>query len=202
MANVNKVNGFRPVGSLTGAPYNGSVTRYVVAAADTTALFVGDLVSLDGSTGTGDYLGVRGVTQGVTATNAALVGAIVGFDISVTNLDTPQYRAASTQRGVWVADDPNAYFVAQEDGDTDPLEMTDAGLNVQFIVAAGSTITGASGMQIDSTTHTTVSTTPLKLVGPLLVTDNELTSAGQAYTRWVVKINNHQLASGTGTAGV
>lgn len=200
MANVNKVNGFRPVSSLTGAPYTGSVTRYVVAAADTTALFVGDLVKFAGTTGTGDYAGIRGVTQ--AAASDAVIGAIVGFDVSVTNLDTPQYRAASTQRGVWVADDPNAYFVAQEDGVTTPIALADVGLNVNFVVAAGSTVTGASGMQIDSNTTTTTATMTLKLVAPLPVSDNELTTSGQSYTRWIVKVNNHQLGASTGTAGV
>jgi hypothetical protein len=200
MANVNRVNGFQPVKTITGAPWNGQSTKYVVAAADTTALFVGDLVKLAGTTGTGDYLGIRGVTQ--AAAGDACVGVVVGFDVNVNSLDTPQYRTASTQRGVMVVDDPNVLFVAQEDGDTDPLEMADAGLNVNFIVAAGSTVTGASGMQIDSNTETTLATMVLKLIEPLQVSSNELTAAGQSYTRWVVKINNHQLASGTGTQGV
>lgn len=200
MANVNRVNGFRPVGSVTGAPYTGKITRYCVAAADSTILAKGDLVKLGGTTGTGDLAGIRGVTR--AAAGDAIVGPIVGFDISVTNLDIPQVRAASTQRAVFVADDPNAYYVAQEDGDTTPIAMADVGLNVNFIVAAASTITGASGMQIDSTSVSTTATLPLKLVAPLAAVDNELTTSGQSYTRWVVKANNHQLGASTGTAGV
>jgi hypothetical protein len=200
MANVNKVNGFRPVKSLTGAAWNDQATKYVVAAADTTALFVGDLVKLSGATGTGDYLGIRGVTQ--AAASDALVGVVVGFDVIPDALNTPQYRAASTQRGVMVVDDPTALFVSQEDGATTPIAMADVGLNVNFVVAAGSTVTGASGMQIDSNTTTTTATMSLKLIEPLAVSDNELTTSGQSYTRWVVKINNHQLAASTGTAGV
>lgn len=200
MANTSRVNGFQPVKDLNGAPWNGQATRYVVAAADTTALFVGDLVKLAGTTGTGDYLGIRGVTQ--AAASDALVGVVVGFDIVPDSLNTPQYRAASTQRGVWVVDDPNALFVAQEDGASTPIAMADVGLNVNFVVAAGSTVTGASGMQIDSNTTTTTATMSLKLIEPLLVSNNELTTSGQSYTRWVVKINNHQLSAGTGTAGV
>lgn len=200
MANVNRVNGFQPAKTITGAPWNGQATKYVVAAADTTALFVGDLVKLSGATGTGDYLGIRGVTQ--AAASDAVVGVVVGFDIVPDSLNTPQYRAASTQRGVMVVDDPNVLFVAQEDGVTTPIAMADVGLNVNFIVAAGSTVTGASGMQIDSNTTTTTATMTLKLIEPLLVSNNELTTSGQSYTRWVVKINNHQLGASTGTAGV
>lgn len=200
MANVNRVNGFRPVKDLSASPWNGQVTRYVVAAADSTILAVGDLVKFAGTTGTGDYLGIRGVTR--AAASDALVGAIVGFDVVPDSLNTPQVRAASTQRGVFVVDDPSALFVAQEDGDTTPIAMADVGLNVNFIVAAASTVTGASGMQIDSNTTTTTATMSLKLIEPLAVSDNELTTSGQSYTRWVVKINNHQLSAGTGTAGV
>jgi len=200
MPNVNRVNGFQPAKTLTGAPWNGQATRYVVAAADTTALFVGDLVKLSGATGTGDYFGIRGVTQ--AAAGDAVVGVITGFDIVPDALNTPQLRAASTQRGVFVVDDPTVLFVAQEDGDTTPIAMASVGLNVNFIVAAGSTTTGASGMQLDSNTVTTTAAMTLKLIEPLLTPSNELVTNGQANTRWVVKINNHQLAGGTGVAGV
>jgi len=200
MPNVNRVNGFRPISSLTGAPYTGKITRYVVAAADSTILAKGDLVKLSGATGTGDFAGLRGVTR--AAAGDAIVGPIVGFDVNVNNLDVPQVRAGSTQRAVFVADDPAAFYVAQEDGDTTPIAMADSGLNVNFIVAAASTITGASGMQIDSNTVSTTATLPLKLMSPLLSPDNELVTSGQAFTRWVVKPNNHQLAASTGTAGV
>lgn len=197
MANTSRVNGFKPVKYMNGAPYNGQCTMYYVPASDNTAIFVGDLVKL-GSTPDGS--GVRGVTQ--AAASDACIGVVVGIVPSMTNLDTPQYRAASTAAYVLVADDPNIIFEAQEDGDTDPLEMVDAGLNVNFVVGSGSTTTGASGMQIDSNTEATGATLPLKLLQPVQRPDNELVSAGQAYTRWLVKINNHQLGSHTGTAGV
>lgn len=197
MANEARVNGFKPVKYLNGAPYNGQCTMYSVAATDGTALFVGDLVKLDG---TADVNGIRGVVQ--AAASDACIGVVVGVVPSMTALDTPQYRAASTARYVLVADDPNIIFEAQEDGDTDPLEMVDAGLNVNFVVGAGSTTTGASGMQIDSNTEDTTATLPLKLIEPVQRPDNELVATGQANTRWLVKINNHQLGSHTGTAGV
>jgi hypothetical protein len=197
MANTSRVNGFRPVKYLNGAPWNGQVTRYSIPASDGTALFVGDLVK---ASATADSEGVRGVIQ--AAASDAVLGVVVGFESSMTNLDTPQYRVASTLRYALVVDDPNVIFEAQEDGATDPLEMVDAGLNVDFVVGAGSTTTGASGMQIDSNTEAVSATLPLKLLEPVKRPDNELVAAGQAYTRWLVKINNHQLGSHTGTAGV
>jgi len=199
MANTNKVNGFRPVRYLNGAPWNGQANKYVIPAGNGTATFIGDLVKADA---TGDDAGYQTVVQ--AAASNAVLGVIVGMEVTPGSLDTPQYRAASTRRVVWVADDPNLIFEAQEDGDTDPLETTDIGLNINVVVGAGSTVTGASGMQIDSDTAATTATLPLRLMGVVQRPDNEnvLSAGGQAYTRWEVKINNHQLGSSTGVAGV
>lgn len=199
MANTNKVNGFRPVRYLNGAPWNGQANKYVIPAGNGTATFIGDLVKADA---TGDDAGYQTVVQ--AAASNAVLGVIVGMEVTPGSLDTPQYRAASTRRVVWVADDPNLIFEAQEDGDTDPLETTDIGLNINVVVGAGSTVTGASGMQIDSDTAATTATLPLRLLGLVQRPDNEnvLSAGGQAYTRWEVKINNHQLGSSTGVAGV
>jgi hypothetical protein len=197
MANVNRVDGFGPVKYNNGAPWNGACHLYSVAAADTTALFIGDLVKLDG---TADANGVRGVTQ--AAASNAVIGAVVGFLVDYTNINAAPYRLASTARYALVVDDPNVLFEAQEDGDTDPLEMVDAGLIVKLVVGAGNTTRGVSVMKIDSNTEATGATLPLKLIQPVKRSGNELVAAGQAYTRWLVKINNHQLAAHTGTAGV
>jgi hypothetical protein len=199
MANVNKVNGFKPFRYMSGAPYNGAFTKYVVPSGDGTALFVGDVVKADS---TGDLAtGLRTVIRGTAG--AAMVGVVVGFEPDPASLNTPQYRAASTRRIVYVADDPNLLFVAQEDGDTTPIAVASIGLNVSLIsTSGGNTTTGASGMQLDSNTVNTTADLEFKIMGVVQSPDNELVTSGQAYTRWIVKPNNHQLASHTGTAGV
>lgn len=191
MANVDRVNGFAPVKHLTGAPYNGARTAYSVLAGDSTALFVGDLVKLAGSA---DTNGLRSVAQ--AAAGDPVVGVVVGFDVDPTNLNTPQYRAASTARVVYVADDPSIIFEAQAD---DALAAADHGLNVNFVVGAGSTLTGASGMEVDSSTKATTAALPLKFIGWSNKQGNETNAANN---KVLVKINNHQLGSHTGTAGV
>lgn len=195
MANVSRVNGFRPFRYFSGAPYNGKLTRYITDGA--TDLFVGDLVKL---TTTGTTSGLRTIAQ--AAASDAVVGVVVGFQPDYANLNAAPYRVASTTRIAFVVDDPEVLFVAQEDGAVDPLESLDLGLNVNFVVGSGSTTTGQSGMQIDSDTHATSAVLPLKLIEVLQAPDNEFPVGGQAYTRWVVKINNHQLGQSTGTAGV
>ena len=201
MANTNRVNGFRPVKHLNGSPYNGAFNKYVVVAADATAIYVGDLVKTDGA---GDLTtGLPTVTR-AAATNVVR-GAVVGFEHDPTALDTPgpQRRAASTRRIVYVCDQPDVIFEAQEDGDTTPIAVASIGLNASLIsTSGGDTLTGASGMQIDSSSASTTATLELKLLGVVQRADNELVTAGQAYTRWLVMINAHELNSGTGSAGV
>lgn len=210
--------GFFPLRYLNGAPWNGQCRKYIVPAGDSTALFVGDLVKMETS---GDSAtGLPTVTQ-ATATGA-VVGAVIGFEPVTTtfdsgsstghgavSLDVPLYRAASTRRIVLVADDPNLLFYAEEDQAGTPLTAAMVQSNADIIVAAGSTLTGASGMQIDSSTQTTTATLPLRIMSLLQQENNNiytsaLNSSSTIYrkTLWVVKINNHQLASGTGVAGL
>lgn len=112
MPNINKVNGFRPLRYLNGAPYNGAQTRYFAVAAEAGNIFVGDLVKLSGAAVVTNP-GQRAVI--VAVAGDATLGAVTGFDIAVTNLDTPQFRTTLTARQVFVVDDPNIFFVAQED---------------------------------------------------------------------------------------
>lgn len=195
MANVDRKFGFRPIKYLNGAPYNGAVTLYYVRAADGTALFNGDLVKLDGGS---DSNGIRSVTQATAA--GAVLGAVVGFAVNPLNLNIDgTYRAASTARYVLVADDPNILFETQEDAVGGALASDSVGLNADFIVGSGSTTTGQSGMQLDTSTAATTATLPLKIIEFSQRVDNEV---GSANAKVVVKLNNHQLNASTGTAGV
>lgn len=194
MANVNRVNGFRPVKHLNGSPFNGQVNTYFVRAADATALFVGDLVKLDGGS---DAKGVRSVTQATAS--AASCGVVVGFAFDPLDLNTPQYRRASTARYALVADSPDLILEVQEDAVGGALASDSVGLNSDIIVGSGSTTTGTSGMQLDTSTAATGATLPLKIVGFSTAQDNEV---GNALAKVLVTINNHQFGSSTGTAGV
>jgi hypothetical protein len=206
MANTDRPNGFQPLRYMNGAPYNGAVRRYVIPSTDATATFVGDLVKITSLGDAAEATGLMSVAQ--AAASDSVVGAVVGFEPAINPngagpaLDVPLYRAASTRRVALVADDPNILFVAQEDGVSDPIEMIDVGANINFVVGTGSTVSGASAMELDSDTHATTSSLTLKLMGFLNTPDNEWVSNGQANTRWVVKINNHQLGSGTGSVGL
>jgi hypothetical protein len=205
MANVSRVNGLRPVKHIDGSPWNGQLNRYFVAAADGTAIFQGDLVTLAATSDTQGQTVIPGVpsiggTQGVTkaAVVAApeavpCVGVACGFSINPLNLNSPQYRAASTAMYVLVSDAPDTVYEVQSSA-----ILTDFNLNTLWADAGGSTVTGQSGITVGVTAGTSAATT-LKLVGASQKVDNDITSVN---AKVLVVINNHQYAGGTGTAGV
>lgn len=199
MANISRVNGFRPLKYLNGAAWNGQATLYFIPSGDGTATFVGDLVKLettgDPAASGGNAYGVGSVIQ-AAATNA-VVGAVVGFLPLQTNLNSPQYRLASTGRYCWVVDDPNVLFEAQTSNGT--AVLGDVNNNCNIAVAAGSTSTGQSGMTIDIGTVANTATFPVRIIQFSQRADNDTTAAA---AKLVVKLNNHQLGSSTGVAGV
>lgn len=123
MANSNKINGFSPVGYLSGAAYTGAARMYAVPTADTTASYaIGDVVrSLGGS----DANGVPYVIKIPAAEGQAFVplGVIVGISVADASVSLQASALDLTQafilkgtrtadRYVYVADDPNLLFVA------------------------------------------------------------------------------------------
>lgn len=205
MASVSRINGLSPVKYQTGSAYNGQANVYFVPAATGGDIMVGDVVKLAGDARAPS--GVPTVARHAGGATEAAVGVVVGILFSgmgdtqnvppVTDLNTPVYRRASTDRYLLVADDPTLVFEAQTSGAT--LASADVGLNTGLTVTAGSTASGASGMTIDLATKAATATLPLKLVGFPARVDNNI---GDAFTRAYVVINNHQYKSGTGTAGV
>jgi len=214
MANVSRVNGFRPVKHVDGSPWNGQVNRYFAAASDATAIYNGDLVKLStasdtaGQTvipGVGAIGGTQGIAKFVAGTDTAAVGVAVGFMIIPTNLNSPQYRLASTAMYVLVADQPDIVYEVQVDGTTYPSGSAGiigaAGFNKNYNVsdAGGSATTGLSGEQVLTSSAATTATLPLKAVGAVQKVDNDITAVN---AKILVVINNHQYSGGTGTAGV
>ena len=148
MANVDRVNGFKPVGHLVTGSYNGQSRAYSVAADYATALFVGDPVKLSGTSNTDGIAEVQ--LAEVNATT--IVGIIVGFDVLAPSGATehPGYHPASTAGIVQVCDDPFTIYEVQEDGDGGAMAITAVGETCNHVNAGGSTTTGASGAELDS----------------------------------------------------
>ena len=209
MASVSRINGFRPVKTITGAPYNGQGNVYFVPASDATVIMVGDAVKLLGDARAAS--GVPTVTR-ISAATDVPVGIVVGILFSgvgnevtnvppVNDLNTPVYRRASTDRYLLVCDDPNVVYETQYAGTSVAAATITAnvGQNGQFVVSAGSTVSGSSGMQLDSAGLATTATLPLKVVGFPNRPDNV---PGDTYFSYWVKLNSSLMATGTGSAGV
>jgi hypothetical protein len=187
MANPSIVNGAVPVRSLLGAPYTGQTHLYSVPSTDATAILIGDFVKLVGTAQTiGD---VTYADVGRAATGDVIVGVCTGA-IPATR-DSNIYREASTQRIIEVCDDPHMLFEIQESSGGTAFTINDIALNANFVVAAGSTVTGFSGTTIDNSTEATTNTLDLKIVGLA----NKQNNAVGASAKWIVKINRHQYAN-------
>jgi hypothetical protein len=188
MANAVIKRGFLPVGTIGGSPYTGAVRPYSVAAANATAIFIGDLVTASTTSQTINGVVYQDVVQ--SATGDVFQGVVVGVD-PVTNASLP-YRAASTQRVVFVADDPNLMLLTDDISTGTPLAAADVGLNANIVVGTGSTVTGYSAMELDNTTEATTNTLDVKIMGILQSPDNDPASAS---ARFVVKLNRHRFAN-------
>jgi hypothetical protein len=184
MANTHSPAGFRPVMHRNGAPYAGQFRQYSVAAGYGTQLMIGDAVILAGTSQTINGRVLSDVER--CATGGVPCGVVIG--VQPDTQDSLRYRAASTLRVLYVADDPDLVFEIQEGNSGTALTANDAGLNADFVVASGSTVTGLSGTMINNATEQTTNTLDLHLMAPVSRQDNEI-----GYScKWLVTFNRHQ----------
>ena len=193
MANVDAAFGLRPVGGLDGSPYNGATITCAIPASDSTATFIGDPVKLSGAGVTVDGATYPGVIQGTA--DAEFFGVVTSFDYDPADL-TKQYRVASTLRLCSVVPALDALFAVQADED---IEVADIGSSVDFVnstnvLTAGSTATGLSGVEIDSSDVGTGAN--CLILGVLNAPDNDLASNNPVV---IVRLNESSLR-GDGTA--
>lgn len=188
MANNDTPRGLKPVRYQGGAAYTGAATRYYIPATDTTASYIGGLVKMAGSA---DSRGVASVTGNIT-TGDVVVGVVVGFDPSngagADGRDSTIYRAASTERYVYVADDPNLLFSVQDDAGATLTAANVGNLADLTGLTSGSTTTGLSSIEISATTATTGAGDEDVLIVGLV--DSPENSIGDN-AEWLVRLNNH-----------
>lgn len=201
MPNANRPSGLAPVQYLSGAPWNGQARMYSIDAAYGTALAIGDPVISGGGS---DVNGVPNIA--IAGVSGAIRGVIVGLGTSEALTVNPSnlnsiIRPASDP-AVWyamVVDDPNVIFEVQEESNGTQLAAADVGLNT--VLKSGTNNGYVSGWQLPSATGATPGTTAtlqVRLLGLVRRRDN----AFGAYAKWLVKINVHELGTGTGAAGV
>lgn len=207
MASVSRINGFRLVKNLAGGSMTGQVETFFVPASDASVIMAGDLVVLAGDARSAT--GVPTVTRAVTTTGPVL-GVVVGISFEgqgdvqnmppVNDLNTPIYRRTLTDRYLTVCVDPQAVYEVQASQTSIVAGTLTAlvGLNAPFTATAGSTTSGSSGMQVDTSAAAVTATLPLKIIGIPNRPDNV---PGDTYISLYVKINSAQYGVGTGSAG-
>jgi len=175
MANVDRPNGFHPVGLLGGSGYNAMVQEYSVAVGNDVSIHVGDVVT---TTGTASAEGLLNVEECVGSEGSAgtILGVVVGIvvDRSVAATEHPGYLPALTAGSVLVNVDPYQLYEVQG---AQSLALADYGLFCDHIWAAGNTTTGSSNMELTTSSATT--TGQWQVIRASRRVDNELVAVNQ-----------------------
>jgi hypothetical protein len=190
MANIDKAFGLRPIGNLSAT---GAQKQYGYQIADNQAgtIFQGDLVALSAGF----------ITRFLPATHTAAVGVFNGCNYNDPTTGKPTFsnfypgsvNITSGQISADVLDDPNQLFLVQCDAG---FVAADVGKNADVIGTGGSTTTGISTMELNSSTLATTAALNLKVVGLYNDVNNEFGTNAVV----VVKINEHVYGS-AGVAG-
>jgi hypothetical protein len=185
MANIDKAFGFRPIGNLSAT---GAQKQYGYEIEDNQAgaIFQGDLVTI-----VGGY-----VVKFLPATHAAALGVFNGCSYIDPTTGKPTFKnfypgSVNITSGKIIADvidDPSQLFLIQADED---IVQADIGKNADVVGTGGSTTTGVSTMELDSSTIADTAALNLKIVGLYNVPGNELGN----FAVIVVKINEHLYGS-------
>jgi len=183
MANSNSPFGLKPVRHLLGLPMNGAVQPMFIPSTYATALFIGDPVvkMATGSNtarvfapGAGEFqIGtLPEINKCTAAATNKITGVIVAFAALPNDL-TKQYNPASTERIAFVCVDPFVVFEIQADG---AIPAANIGLNANLIFTqAGSTFTGLSGVELDTSAPAVTATFQLNILKAVNRVDNDTT---------------------------
>lgn len=197
MANPDTPFGLQPC-NRNGGAYNGQANLYYIPADDSTPVAVGDPVTLAGSADADGVPTVKRLTAGTLGAGAANipVGIVVGFQVEPNNLEVPDYRAASDAAYVVVADDPDLFFIVQEDSVGGALAAANVGQRINFIMGTPSAATGLSNVEIDSSTASADAALQAQIIRLYNAPANEI----GVNAKWICKFNGHLY--NPGNAGV
>lgn len=195
MANSDIPSGFKPVKHLLGGAWSGKANIYYIPVGNSVALFKGDAVK---SAGSSDATG-RYPTVAQAAAGDNIRGVILGFGENPNVLIKPEnpYRVhcpATTAMYCLVVDDPFVIFEIQEDSVGNSLDADMVGLHTDIVVGSGSTTTGLSAMELDSSDTATNANGQCKLLRRVDREDNELGD----HCKWEVLIAEHEMLSDSG----
>lgn len=184
MANPDAAFGFRPIGN-DGGVYTGQTRRCAFATASSTdATFIGDVVKMQNVDAVAGDAGGAYQTVIRAAGTDPVYGVVTAFEADPNDLSL-QYRKASTARFCQVAIADNTLFEVQHAANPG---LAGVGLNLDYLFAAGSTVTGISASEITGTA-TGANGKDCQLVSIVDDVDNDGTLSN---ARWVIKFNDPQ----------
>lgn len=199
MANANVAKGLIPYRKFDGSYYTGAANMYFVPSTYATALYIGDPVDIISASN--DANGIPAVQ--LAASGSPLIGAVVGIvdggePIITVTRDLAIYHPASTAQYILVSDDPNLIYMVQDDASAQArAPKLYAGRNANLVSGTGSTTTGFSGWQLQSSSVATTSTLDVNVLRPLAQADNVVGATANTNTnsKWLVKLNNYRWAN-------
>lgn len=197
MANSNTPKGLVPIKNNGGEL---DTNFYYIPSSYATALFIGDPIVKTGTANTANVVAgqrefaagsLPEINKATAGDDNPITGVIVGFLPNFDNT-TRNYNPASTEAIAVVADRPDQRFEIQEETAGTALAATSVGLNANVVYAeSGSTVTGISGAELDTSTPASTATFQLKILRLIDRVDNAI---GQ-HAKWEVKINRHSDAN-------
>ena len=178
--------GLIPINLIGGQVFAGATRQIPIGSGETTAIFYGDVVNLNGD----------GNVTKLTTTDS---GSVVGVFLGCTYVDPtygPTYRQyysgglTNSTMLAYVQDDPDALFKAAvcDTGTTtiSYLTRSDVNRNAALVQNSGSTATGDSRVAINDASDTTT-TLPVRIID--VVPETAIAGYPGSYTEVIVKWN-------------
>lgn len=178
--------GLEPINLLGGQVYAGQTRQLPIGQNETTAIFFGDVVTLNAS---------GNITKVETTATATTIGVFLGVTYVDPNTSQPvfkqYYPGAVNVAGMkaYVQDDPDQlYKVAVVSADTTIGYLTQAavGKNVSLVQNSGNTLNGDSRVAVLNTTDTET-TLPMRVVD--VVPETAIAGFAGSYTEVIVRFN-------------
>lgn len=204
MANLNAPSGLAPVMYRNGNFWNGQARLYGIAASQTSAMYIGDLVKID-ATNFADGNGIPLIVPGTAGASARGVIVAIGTALPYgfqggpfinPNDLTKIFRPAGAQASLYyaaVVDDPDVIFEVQEDATGIGLAAA-VTKNANLSFGAPATGVPVSGTQILGSSYAVTATLNVKIMQAVQRPDN---LPYTQYQKWLVTINNHDFSGGT-----
>jgi hypothetical protein len=179
--------GLAPINLLGGQVYAGQTRQLPIGQNETTAIFYGDVVTLNSA---------GNITKVETTATATTIGVFLGCTYIDPNTSQPVYKqyypGAINVAGIeaYVQDDPDQlYKVAVVTGQNTTigfLTQAAVGKNVSLVQNAGNTTNGDSRVAVLSTTDTET-TLPMRVVD--VVPETAVAGFAGSYTEVIVRFN-------------